>query len=330
MSKIICDVCGTSYPETATQCPICGCVRPSDISAVVGTHDDDALRSAGSYTHVKGGRFSKSNVKKRTYSVSGTDEAAAEFVEKSDSGKGIGEEKGLIIAVCALLLAIIAAVIYIALNLFAPGGDVNITDGDKNGNNTTITQQYPCTDITLSKGTITFAEIDASELLSVTLEPSNTTDSVTFVSADPAVATVTKDGLVTAVGKGETTITVTCGEKTAVCTVICNIEQEEEPVNPPEPVIEFKFNTPYKSGDKWDATLKVGNFWRAYRGEIPADEITWSSANPDVAKVEDGLVTAVSSGRTEIKAVYKDVEYVCIVRCTKPATAETETTQPDQ
>ena len=25
MNKIICDVCGTDYPETAAQCPICGC-----------------------------------------------------------------------------------------------------------------------------------------------------------------------------------------------------------------------------------------------------------------------------------------------------------------
>ena len=27
MSKIICDVCGTSYPDTADCCPICGCPR---------------------------------------------------------------------------------------------------------------------------------------------------------------------------------------------------------------------------------------------------------------------------------------------------------------
>ena len=27
MGKIICDICGTSYPDTAQQCPICGCTR---------------------------------------------------------------------------------------------------------------------------------------------------------------------------------------------------------------------------------------------------------------------------------------------------------------
>ena len=30
MSKIICEVCGTSYPSSAAQCPICGCVRPQN------------------------------------------------------------------------------------------------------------------------------------------------------------------------------------------------------------------------------------------------------------------------------------------------------------
>lgn len=329
MSKIICDVCGTSYPETATQCPICGCVRSSDVVAVAGTQDEGDMQAAGGYTYVKGGRFSKSNVKKRTRISAGAEEADHELLDKPDAGKPSGEEKGLIIAVCALLLAIIVAVIYIALNLFAPGNDVDITDGTGNGDNSTITQQYPCTDIVLSKATITFDAVDASELLNVTLTPSNTTDSVTFESSDPAVATVSKDGLVKAVGKGETKITVTCGEKKAECVVICNIEEEEEPpVEPPAPVIEFKFNTPFKIEDKWDATLTVGNFWRAYKGDIPAEEITWSSANPDIAKVEDGLVTAVSSGRTTIKAVYKDTEYLCIVRCAAPKPAETEPAQP--
>ena len=65
MSKIICDVCGTSYPETATQCPICGCVRSSDSVAVAGDAGDVVAKKPSSYVYVKGGRFSKSNVKKR-------------------------------------------------------------------------------------------------------------------------------------------------------------------------------------------------------------------------------------------------------------------------
>ena len=31
MNKIICDICGTSYPDTADSCPICGFNRYPEI-----------------------------------------------------------------------------------------------------------------------------------------------------------------------------------------------------------------------------------------------------------------------------------------------------------
>ena len=55
MNKIVCYVCGTSYPENATQCPICGYVQTAETSASAGSGE-------GSYTYVIGGRFSKANV----------------------------------------------------------------------------------------------------------------------------------------------------------------------------------------------------------------------------------------------------------------------------
>lgn len=61
MSKIICDVCGTSYPETSNQCPICGNAKAG--SASVG--GDSAAQGAAEYAYVKGGRFSHANVRKR-------------------------------------------------------------------------------------------------------------------------------------------------------------------------------------------------------------------------------------------------------------------------
>ena len=30
MDKVICDICGTSYPATADQCPICGYEKSAD------------------------------------------------------------------------------------------------------------------------------------------------------------------------------------------------------------------------------------------------------------------------------------------------------------
>jgi rubrerythrin len=31
MSKVICDICGTTYPETADNCPICGYAQFQDV-----------------------------------------------------------------------------------------------------------------------------------------------------------------------------------------------------------------------------------------------------------------------------------------------------------
>jgi len=60
MNKVVCDICGTSYPETASQCPICGNAK-SENSV---TSADPVSKDTG-YAYVKGGRFSHSNVRKR-------------------------------------------------------------------------------------------------------------------------------------------------------------------------------------------------------------------------------------------------------------------------
>ena len=60
MDKIICEVCGTTYPATSSQCPICGFAKPVAPKAPVND------RGASGYQYVRGGRFSNENVRKRT------------------------------------------------------------------------------------------------------------------------------------------------------------------------------------------------------------------------------------------------------------------------
>lgn len=57
MNKIVCDVCGTSYPETEVQCPICGTAKTDAAKSTTGGETG--------YAYVKGGRFSHANVRKR-------------------------------------------------------------------------------------------------------------------------------------------------------------------------------------------------------------------------------------------------------------------------
>ena len=58
MNKVVCNVCGTSYPENAAQCPICGYIQTPESNLTNAS-------ASSTYTYVKGGRFSKANVKKR-------------------------------------------------------------------------------------------------------------------------------------------------------------------------------------------------------------------------------------------------------------------------
>ena len=62
--------------------------------------------------------------------------------------------------------------------------------------------------------------VGQTRVLSATVSPANTTDkTISWESNNNAVATVSSDGTITAVSKGEATITATCGDASATCTV---------------------------------------------------------------------------------------------------------------
>lgn len=98
--------------------------------------------------------------------------------------------------------------------------DVKPTSANVSEGSATLTIVNPCTGIKLDRDTLTIARGETATL-TATVEPANTTDTIGWSSKDDNIATV-KDGVVTAVGQGETTITATCGGKTATCKVIIN------------------------------------------------------------------------------------------------------------
>lgn len=74
-------------------------------------------------------------------------------------------------------------------------------------------ERIPCTGITLGTFTLFFDETSESvQQISVSVSPSNTTDKIVWTSADESIATVSKNGYVSAVSIGNTTITATCGD----------------------------------------------------------------------------------------------------------------------
>lgn len=335
MSKIICDVCGTSYPDTAPQCPICGCVRHVDRRhrSSSGVGENEAAES-GSYTYVKGGRFSKSNVKRRSRPI----KSSPVKKSKPPVAAPVSEEKepsskGLTIAVIALLLAIVAVVLYIMLHFFVP--DLFTVNKDANNNETTgqsntdgsddgASTGIDCTGISLDVNAITLKEKNAAFLLNVTVTPDNTTCEIVYESSDESIATVTTGGKVTAVGEGEAIITVTCGDQQAECKVVCAFETSnpdnpdnpddpddpDDPVDPPVSVDGFAFNREDFS------LLKDDETWKLYTGDVDVKQIAWRSDNENVATIQDGVVRATGNGATTVYAEYDGVVLdSCIVRC---------------
>lgn len=76
-----------------------------------------------------------------------------------------------------------------------------------------------CTGITLDKNEITSMELNVTETLTATVSPFGCVETVFWKSSNDAVATV-HDGIVTFVGLGTATISATCGEYVATCSVI--------------------------------------------------------------------------------------------------------------
>ena len=356
MSKLICDVCGTSYPENAAQCPICGSAKNAAPQSSVA-EDAQQASAAASYNYVKGGRFSKGNVRKHSSAAPSRSGRSVAERRSRDSAEE-GTNKGLMIVAVVLLLAIIAVVIYIATRFFLPA------DPSSGANNSTTTTPSPsgtvatappqttepstlppeqvvsCTGIQLSNSIVEITEENGVWLLEADLEPVDTTDKVTFKSLDESVVTVSDAGLITAVGKGQTTVVVTCGSVQAECLVHCSFGETEpttQPTTAPTaPPVEIAFNTKWRSEHtgKWDVTLKLGSKWNAYVGNVPAADITWVTDDPKVATIENGVVQIVGAGKTEVHAIYGGVTYTCIIRCNAaggaaPAPTTATTTEPE-
>lgn len=311
MNKVTCNLCGTSYPENAAQCPICGEVRSVESS--------NECSGSGTYTYVKGGRFSKANVKKRNRASGISSEPV---VADTSANKGKKKNTGLVVIIIVLLLAIIAVLGYIAFQLFVPSDlidafinpTVTVQKNEDVQTNTTISAEQAetepdlsCKKITLGQTQIQADSIGSTVKLSATPEPANTTDEMLFSSSDIAVATVLSDGTITFTGEGSAVITVSCGSVSAECLVSCIVPTTIPEDGAAEPAIvlnrkEITFN-------------QEGQTWLLYSGEIPVYDILWMSDDHDVATIEDGKVTAIGNGDTMVYAVYNDQTVSCIIHC---------------
>ena len=155
------------------------------------------------------------------------------------------------------------------------------------------------TGVTLDKDSLTLTEGNTAQL-TATVKPDNATNkNVTWTSSDETVATVT-DGLVTALKEGTATITVTTedGSKTATCAV--TVTAATVPVTGvtlSQTQASLYYN---RTPNTLTLTATVAPDNATNRA------VTWASSNPSVAKVENGVVTALACGTAVITATTQD------------------------
>ena len=73
----------------------------------------------------------------------------------------------------------------------------------------------------------------------------------------------------------------------------------------------------------------VGESEDIYLGVIPRELVTWSSEDPDIVSVENGVLTAVNVGTTVIYASYADREVSCTAGCLAQDREKLEAMSPE-
>ena len=348
MSKVICDVCGTSFPETDENCPLCGCAKTADAVIVPDEPEKSPADPFGAGSRGgKGGRFAKGNQRRSAFEEPARKEPERKSPERKeperrrrtehkDENRPQESNKGLIAVVIVLLLAIVMVVVYIGVTVFLSGLTNQPEDPKPSASTPAETDpsdgaSIPCTELTIDKLAVEFVDENKQVLLEVHTVPANTTDVVEFASSNPDVAIVDRNGLIIPVGYGEAVITVTCGDQVKECAVICTFGATEPTTEPTEPVptapagFVLKLVT-YK--DSGEITLskegEVATIYKETMG-VKASDITWVSADPAVATVVNGKVTGVDRGTTKITATIGDQTVTCVVRCAFDAADPTET-----
>ena len=235
MNKIICDICGTSYPDTADCCPICGCSR----DAADGILGGDLLEQTAEETVQDSPRKRKeifdydevnSEPEEESVTYAQTDyDGEEDEVEEEEP-----RQNTLVVIVLTVLIALLLmAAGFIFVRYFLPNisGKADsvpqITQETELASTETTVLSIPCQELYIISGkTVELNEEGQMFLLHVKASPENTTDKILFTSGDESEATVTEDGKITAVSEGETVITISCGVSVMECPVTVKYVEE--------------------------------------------------------------------------------------------------------
>lgn len=167
----------------------------------------------------------------------------------------------------------------------------------------------PCEGITLDKTALTFTA-DGTQTVTATVVPDGCTDDVVWVSSNPEIATISVSGYVCtveAIANGNTTITATCGEYNASCSVAVSGIAESIPCTG------ITLNTDILSFSSFGSQTLTATVTPT----DTTDVIIWNSDDVSVATVSNGVVTAIAWGECTITATCGNYSASCSVNVSR-------------
>ena len=170
----------------------------------------------------------------------------------------------------------------------------------------TLPDTIPVTSVTISQPTAEMIEGETVQLRAI-VQPDNATDkAVQWASSKQSVATISENGLVTAIAEGTSTITAIAGGKTGSCQVtvskrviaVSSISLNKEELD----LVEGDQETLVATVMPENATDKA---------------VEWTTSAPDIATVDGGKITAIKEGAAIITAKAGEHSTTCKVVVSK-------------
>ncbi|MDD9948190.1 MAG: Ig-like domain-containing protein [candidate division Zixibacteria bacterium] len=161
--------------------------------------------------------------------------------------------------------------------------------------------------ITITPASNEFTALGQTVQLSATVFDSNnqriTDATVSWSSSDPAVVTVSAQGMITSVKNGTARITASVGGISASAEIVVSQVAFKVTIVPPSALLTA-------IGQTLELTAVVHDF----NGQIVEDAVaTWHSDKPDVVTVDDeGMITAVKNGTAAITATVSGPRWALI------------------
>lgn len=263
MSKIVCEICGTQYPDNAAACPICGWAHNDAAAAGAAAAAEEEDFNLDFLNEIQEEKTVAEEVpaapaaparrKPREvfdYDAVNTPRAAAksddeeldedeededdEEYDDEDDDEESGGSSVLVVILVILIVALLLTSGFIFWKYYLPNHRASqetqpaeVIDVQPSVETEPEIVTVPCTGLSLVSGMEKLSSEGQHWLLHIKAVPEDTTDEIMFMSEDASVVTVNEEGRVTAVGEGETRIVITCGDQKIECPAVVDYTPEE-------------------------------------------------------------------------------------------------------